>query len=336
MQRSKVRGSIVLVTLVLVACGGSGSTTTAVDPTATTGDSAGASILVSGSSTVEPISALVAEDFMSENPGVGITVEGPGTGDGFVRFCAGETDISDASRAISDEETAACADAGIEYVELHIATDGLSVITSPENADVTCLNYGDLYSLLGPESEGFASWSDADTLAGEVGGNGGFPDTPLVVTAPGEESGTYDTFVELVLADLAEERGADEATRADYQASANDNVIIDNISSNPSSLGWVGFAFFSENSDSLKAIEVDGGDGCVAPTADTIATFDYPLSRPLYIYVSTTRLAENPALGDFVDFYLSSEGIGAVSEAGYVDLPEDEFAATVAAWEGAN
>lgn len=323
-----------LVVMLVTACGGTSVSTTEAG-TPTTGSAEGGSILVSGSSTVEPISALVAEGFMSQNPEVGITVEGPGTSDGFVRFCAGETDISDASRPISEEEQAACEAAGVEFVELHIATDGLSVITSPGNADVTCLNFGDLYSLLGPESEGFQSWTDATALASEVGGNGGFPDAPLVVTAPGEESGTYDTFVELVLADIAEERGADEAARADYQASANDNVIVDNISANPTSLGWVGYAFFAENADTLKALEVDGGAGCVAPTTDTIASFDYPLSRPLYIYVSRTRLAENPALGTFVDYYLSDEGIGAVSEAGYVDLPEDEFAATVAAWEGA-
>ena len=332
MQR-KYTAVLTILIAILTACGGGNDATTASTNAGPSGEAD--SILISGSSTVEPISALVAEDFMGQNNGVGITVEGPGTSDGFVRFCAGETDISDASREIREEEAAACAENGIDFVELHIATDGLSVITSPENAEVTCLNYGDLYSLLGPESEGFASWSDANELAAEVGGNGGYPEAPLVVTAPGEESGTYDSFVELVLADLAEERGADEAARADYQASANDNVIVDNISSNPTSLGWVGYAFFAENSDSLKAIEVDGGDGCIAPTTDTIASFDYPLSRPLYIYVSTTRLAENPALGDFVDFYLSSEGIGAVSEAGYVDLPEDEFAATVAAWEGA-
>jgi phosphate transport system substrate-binding protein len=325
----------VFLILVVAACSGTSSNTTGSEPTPTEPSGEGGSITISGSSTVEPISALVAESFMTENPEVGITVEGPGTSDGFVRFCAGETDISDASRPIREEEAAECAANGIEYVELHIATDGLSVITSPENADVSCLNYGDLYSLLGPESEGFANWSDANALASEVGGNGGFPDAPLVVTAPGEESGTYDTFVELVLADLAEERGADEAARADYQASANDNVIVDNISSNPTSLGWVGFAFFEENVDTLKAVEVDGGDGCVAPNAETIASFDYPLSRPLFIYVSANRLAENSALGEFVDFYLSPEGIGAVSEAGYVELPEDEFAATVSAWEGA-
>ncbi|CAN5153896.1 hypothetical protein BH18ACT5_BH18ACT5_06740 [soil metagenome] len=334
MKRLKFGVLTTLVVMLFAACGGTSVSTTEAG-TPTTGSAEGGSILVSGSSTVEPISALVAEGFMPQNPEVGITVEGPGTSDGFVRFCAGETDISDASRPISEEEQAACEAAGVEFVELHIATDGLSVITSPENADVTCLNFGDLYSLLGPESEGFQSWTDATALASEVGGNGAFPDAPLVVTAPGEESGTYDTFVELVLADIAEERGADEAARADYQASANDNVIVDNISANPTSLGWVGYAFFAENADTLKALEVDGGAGCVAPTTDTIASFDYPLSRPLYIYVSTTRLAENSALGTFVDYYLSDEGIGAVSEAGYVDLPEEEFAATVAAWEGA-
>jgi phosphate transport system substrate-binding protein len=332
------RSVLIAIGLLLIAAcgGGAGDSTASTTETSSTGGSAGNTIVVSGSSTVEPITALVAESFMGSNSAVGITVEGPGTGDGFARFCAGETDISDASRPIREEEAAECEAAGIEYIELHVATDGLTVITSPENGDVSCLNFGDLYSLLGPESEGFATWSDADALAQEVGGNGGFPDAPLVVTAPGEESGTYDTFVELVLADLAEERGADEAARADYQASANDNVIIDNVSANPTSLGWVGYAFFAENSAALKAVEVDGGDGCVAPTQESIASFDYPLSRPLFIYVSLNRLAENPALGEFVDFYLSPEGISAVSEAGYVELSDEEFAGTVEVWESAS
>jgi phosphate transport system substrate-binding protein len=294
------------------------------------------SIAVSGSSTVEPITALVAEAFNGANPGVGITVEGPGTGDGFARFCAGETDISDASRPISEEETANCESAGIEWVELHIATDGIAVITSTENDAVTCLNFGDLYALVGPESEGFGNWNDADALAAEVGGNGGFPAAPLVVTAPGEESGTYDTFVEFALEDIAEERGADAAMRADYQASANDNVIVDNIGANPTSLGFVGFAFYEENTDVLKSIDLDGGDGCVAANGDTIAAFDYPMSRPLFIYVSLNKLAESPALGAFVDFYLSDEGIANVSTAGYVQLPAEELEETRGVWGSAS
>jgi phosphate transport system substrate-binding protein len=274
----------------------------------------------------------VAEAFQAANPEIGITVEGPGTGDGFARFCAGEIDIADASRPISEEEAGTCSAAGIEYVELHIATDGITVVTSPDNADVSCLSFADLYALTGPESEGFTSWSDANDLAVEIGGSGGFPDVPLVITAPGEESGTYDTYVDMVFGDIAEERGTDEVARADYQSSPNDNVIVDNVGQNPSSLGWVGFAFYEENADALKAIEVDGGDGCVTPNADSIASFEYPLSRPLFIYVSVNRLTQNSSLGPFVDYYLSEEGLSAVADAGYVALPAADLEETRAAW----
>ncbi|HEX2404228.1 MAG TPA: substrate-binding domain-containing protein, partial [Acidimicrobiia bacterium] len=283
------------------------------------------SIVVSGSSTVEPITARVGEAFDGANPGVATSVEGPGTGDGFARFCAGETDISDASRPISEEEIALCEGAGISYVELHIATDGLTVLTSPENEAVSCLAFTDLYALLGPESEGFANWSDANELAAELSApNAPYPEEPLVITAPGEESGTYDTFVEFVIADISEERlGEDnDFTRADYNASPNDNVIVQGITDNPTSLGWVGFAFYEANQDVLKALEVDNGEsGCIAPTADTIASFEYPLSRPLFIYVNTSDLANRPELTAFVDYYLSDEGLAAVADAGYVDLP---------------
>ena len=354
-KQSALRLGAVLVAVLLTAaaCGGddgggaSAAAETTLVTTASDGDTGTAnteattqlsgSIEVSGSSTVEPITALVAEQFNSANPGVGISVEGPGTGDGFQRFCAGETDISDASRAIKQKEIDACAEAGIEWIELKVAFDGISVLTSPENSAVNCLDVGDLYALVGPESEGFNSWSDANGLAGELaaaglGGSGApYPDAPLVITAPGEESGTFDALVELALEDIIEERGQDEPTRADYQASANDNVIVDNISSNPTSFGWVGFAFFVENSDVLKAIEVDGGDGCVAPSIQSIADGSYPLSRALYIYVSLNRLADNPALGSFVDYYLG-EGFSWVSEAGYVTLPDDIIASTKAAW----
>ena len=346
------------LSLVLAACGGDGSsdaTTTAptgettdggsdtTEPaTETTGGSGGeasGSIVVSGSSTVEPITARVGEAFDGANPGVATSVEGPGTGDGFARFCAGETDISDASRPISEEEIAACEASGIEYVELHIATDGLTVLTSPENEAVTCLAFTDLYALLGPESEGFANWSDANELAAELGApNAPYAEEPLVITAPGEESGTYDTFVELVIADISEERlGEDnDFTRADYNASANDNVIVQGVTENPTSLGWVGFAFFEENQDVLKAIEVDSGEsGCVAPSADTIASFEYPLSRPLFIYVKTNDLGSRADLTAFVDFYLSDEGLAFVSDAGYVQLPAEDIEATRAAWDGA-
>lgn len=347
-RRRSFRSAVVCAAVLLLAaaCGGDDES----EPVATTAAATGAaapsapepsglsgSIEVSGSSTVEPITALVAEKFYSDNPGVGISVEGPGTGDGFKRFCAGETDVSDASRAIEDSEAEACAAAGVEWIELKVAFDGISVLTSPDNNAVSCLDLGDLYALVGAESEGFRSWSDADDLAGELaaaglGGSGApYPDAPLVITAPGEESGTFDAFVELALEDITEERGQDEPTRVDYQASANDNVIVDNIGSNPTSFGWVGFAFFVENSSALKAIEVDGGNGCVAPSVESIADGSYPLSRPLFIYVSLNRVAENPALAPFVDFYLG-DGFSSVAEAGYVTLPDDEFTATEAAW----
>ncbi|MXY74844.1 MAG: phosphate-binding protein [Acidimicrobiia bacterium] len=331
--------------LLAAACGGDDESDVPAATAAPVADGAQAqdgltgSIEVSGSSTVEPITALVAEKFNGAHPGVGISVEGPGTGDGFQRFCAGETDVSDASRAIKDSEAEACAQAGVEWVELKVAFDGVSVLTSLDNDAVSCLDTGDLYALVGAESEGFQSWSDANGLAAELaaaglGGSGApYPDAPLVITAPGEESGTFDAFVELALDDITEARGQDEPTRVDYQASANDNVIVDNVSSNPTSFGWVGFAFYLANSSILKAIEVDGGDGCVAPSIESIADGSYPLSRPLFIYVSLSRLTENPALGPFVDFYLG-DGLSSVAEAGYVTLPDQEIAAAKAAWGG--
>ena len=275
----------------------------------------------------------MAAAFSAANPTVAISVEGPGTGDGFARFCAGETDVSNASRPIKESEVDACVASGVNWVELHVATDGITVLTSPENDAISCLDYHDLYALIGPESEGFATWSDANELAAETGaGHAPYPDAPLVITAPGEESGTFDTFVELALADILEERGQDEPTRADYQASANDNTIVQGITGNPTPLGWVGFAFFEENQDALKALEIDGGAGCVAPTEETIASFDYPLSRPLFIYVNTDKAAQKPDLEEFVTYYLSDDGLTAVTEAGYVQLPAAELESTRSAW----
>jgi len=324
------RGAILLsFAMIVAACGG-----TATDDTA--GSTSSNSIEVSGSSTVEPITALVQEAFAADHPEIGISVEGPGTGDGFARFCAGETSISNASRPIKDSEAEDCVSGGIEYVELKVAFDGITVLTSTENSAVSCLDYHDMYALLGAESEGFGSWSDANDLAAEIGaGNAPYPDAQLVITAPGEESGTFDTFVELVIEDIAEERGTEETTRADYSPEANDNVIVNNLSSNPTSLGWVGFAFYNENADVVSAISIDGGDGCVAPSSEAIADGSYPLSRPLFIYVKTNDLGTDQALVDFVDFYVSDEGLANVTAAGYVQLPGDQIADLRSAWDSA-
>ena len=207
---------------------------------------------------------------------------------------------------------------------------------------MSCLSFFDLYALLGPESEGFANWSDAnglaDELAGELGeefgaSNAPYPGESLAVTAPGEESGTFDSFVELALGDIIEARGQEETTRPDYTASANDNVIIEGIAGTPSSLGWVGYAFAAD-AEGVQQLEIDGGDGCVAPSADTVSDGSYPLARPLFIYVNTAKAEENPAVAAYVDYYLSEEGLASVSEVGYVDLPEDQLQETQSAWEG--
>jgi phosphate transport system substrate-binding protein len=261
-------------------------------------------IAISGSSTVEPISTAVAEAFRAQATGVDVTVEGPGTGDGFELFCSGETDISDASRPIDEDEQAACEEAGVEYVELEIGIDGISVITHPDNP-LECLSFADLYALIGPEAEGSGSWTDAQELATELGSDTEMPDEDLSITAPGEESGTYDSFIEIALAGPAEARveaGAiteDQAgtTRSDYAAQADDNAIIEGVGGEPGGLGWVGFAF-ADQADGVKKMPVSsepGGD-CVEPRAETIQDGSYPLSRSLYIYVNAEKADANAAV----------------------------------------
>lgn len=341
-----IAAGVLAFSLIAAACGGSDNNAGDTGSTGTTGTTGGGalsgSITVSGSSTVLPISNLVAELFSGDNPDVQVSVDGPGTGDGFVLFCKGETDISDASRPIADDEIKACSDAGIDYVELPVAFDGITVMTNPQNDAVTCLNSGDLYALFGPESEGFKTWADADALAKKVGGNGGFADVPLEITAPGAESGTYDAFIELSgITDIATAQGLSEddaaTLRPDYQSSPDDNVIIQAMEGSASALGFVGFAYAEGAADQIKIIQVDGGSGCVEPTRETIADASYPLSRTLYIYVNKAKIASNPALKAFVDLYLSDDGIKtAVQQAGYVDLPDDQVAASRATWDSAS
>jgi phosphate transport system substrate-binding protein len=345
---SPLRPLAVLVAgiLLLAACQTSASgSPSESESAASSGDELAGDLQISGSSTVEPITSLVAEAFGAIHPNVTYFVDGPGTGDGFALFCNDETDISDASRAIKDEEAAACEAAGVDYVELKIAIDGLSVITSAFNDDVSCLSFLDLYALLGPESQGFETWDAANDLAAELEAQLGtdfgeshspYGSFPLDVTAPGEESGTFDSFHELALDKISDERAQDHTTRPDYTPSGDDNVIIEGVAGtedSPHTLGWVGFAFADENADRVKLLEVDKGDGCVAATPETIASAEYPLSRFLYIYVNTVRADANPALQAFVDYYLSDEGIAFVTEADYVALDPADLDETRAAWE---
>jgi phosphate transport system substrate-binding protein len=325
-RRLTILAGALTLSLVTAACGGGSNGNTG---------SGGSGVFVTGSSTVEPISIRVAEK--ARTAGLAVTVEGPGTGDGFAKFCAGEGDVTGASRPIKDEEATKCADAGIEYVELSVAVDGLTVATNARNDAVSCLDVPALYALLGPESEGFRSWADANDFAAELGSAyTDLPDASLSISGPGEESGTYDAFVEFVVGDIAEERGADEFLRADYASSANDNLVVEGIEGSATSLGWVGYAYYTAEEDRMRAIEIATEDGtCVAPTDETIADGSYAFSRVLYIYVNTARAAANPAVGEYVDLYLSDVGIASVAEAGYVAESADRVQANRDAWADA-
>jgi phosphate transport system substrate-binding protein len=335
------------LTIPLAACGDDDSSSNGSDTTAANGGSDSGSLFISGSSTVEPITAAVAKLFSDANPNVAVQVEGPGTGDGFAKFCNGETDVSNASRPIKEEEAQTCADNGVEFIELKVAIDGLSVITSAENSAIECVSFADLWTLLGPDATGRNNWSDANEAAEElkasIGAEAGtinapYPDAPLSIVAPGEESGTFDSFVEYALAPVAELLGLEDAApRPDYTASPNDNVIIEGISANPTSLGWVGFAFVEENLDKVKPLQVDAGSGCVEPTAAGIASGEYPIARPLFIYVSVNKLEGNDALASFVDLYLSDEGMAVIGtgegQVPYVPLAAADLEETRGIWE---
>jgi phosphate transport system substrate-binding protein len=270
------------------------------------GDLSG-TIRIDGSSTVQPIAEAAAELFQEQAPSVQITVGGAGTGDGFERFCRGETAISDASRPIEDDELAACQDAGIEPVEVQVGIDGLSVVAHkdlqfPDN----CITTDQLKKLLAPGSK-VSNYSELGS---------GMPDQEVSFFTPGTESGTYDYFTEVVLETDAEQR------TDGVQTSADDNQIVTGISGTEGAIGYVGFAFAEENSDKLQILSVDGGKGCVAPSTESINSGEYaPLSRPLFMYPSS-KTAKEPAVKEFISFVLDNNQ--QVNEAGgYIPLPDD-------------
>lgn len=266
-------------------------------------------IEIDGSSTVFPVSEAVAEEFHKIHPDVRVNVGVSGTGGGFKRFTAGETDISDASRPIKDTEAQAAADNGIEYYPLRVAMDGLSVLVSPDNDFVECLSVEQLKAIWEPGSA-VSSWNDVDPA---------FPDKKIVLYGPDTDSGTFDYFTEEVV-------GEAQASRADYTASADDNVLVQGIAGGRYSLGYFGYAYYAENTDKLKLVAVDSGNGCVTPTSETIENGTYsPLSRPLFIYVSKQSM-ERPEVKAFVEFYLDNAAELA-QEVGYIRLGEAEYAA---------
>jgi phosphate transport system substrate-binding protein len=270
------------------------------------GDSLSGSINGDGSSTVFPITEAVAEEFGLEND-VDVTVGISGTGGGFEKFCAGETDFSNASRAIEEDEVAACEANQIEYVEFQVAYDGLSIVVNPNNDFAECLTVEQLNAMWMPEST-VNNWNQVDPE---------FPDDDLSLYGPGTDSGTFDYFT-------AEINGEEGASRSDYTASEDDNVLVQGVAGDDNALGYFGFAYYIENEDQLKVLGVDGGEGCVTPTAETIADGSYaPLSRPLYVYAAADALTR-PEVAEFMRFFLT-EGPALAEEVGYVAAPDEVY-----------
>lgn len=271
-------------------------------------------IAVDGSSTVYPITEAVAEEYQKENPKVRVTVGISGTGGGFKKFCAGETDISDASRPIKPTEVESCQKNGIEYVELPVAYDGLAILVNPKNDWATCMTVKELKATWEPEAQGkITRWNQIRPS---------WPAKEIHLFGPGVDSGTYDYFTEAVV-------GKEHASRGDFQSSEDDNVLVQGISSDQFGLGFFGVAYYEENRDRLKLVGVDdekdeNGKGCILPTAETVETGKYqPLARPLFIYVSR-KAADRPEISAFVGYYLRNAS-KLVKEVGYVALPTDAY-----------
>ena len=303
-------GVTLILSLVLAiaatACGGVEETPAAPAAMALKG-----TIEIDGSSTVFPVSEAVAEEFGKLHPDVRVNVGVSGTGGGFKRFTVGEIDISDASRPIKDNEAAIAEENDIQYYPLRVAMDGLSVLVSPDNDFVECLTTEQLKMIWEPGST-VEKWSDVSPS---------WPDKEIALYGPDTDSGTFDYFTEEVM-------GEAQLSRADYTASADDNVLVQGIAGGKYSLGYFGYSYYQENQDKLKLVAVDSGSGCVLPTSESIEDGTYsPLSRPLFIYVSKQSL-ERPEVKAFVEFYLDNAA-ELSQEVGYIKLGEAEYAANL-------
>jgi len=302
--------AVLAMTLAAAACGGSTdtpSTSESAKPTFS------GPVTIDGSSTVAPLKAA-ADIYKEEQPGVNVTVGTSGTGGGFEKFCKGETDISDASRAIkATGELDKCTAAGITPTEFTVANDGISVVVSKDNTWATCLTTAQLKKVWDQGSTA-KSWKDIDAS---------FPDEPLKLFGPGTDSGTFDFFT-------AQINGKEKQSRSDYTASENDNVLVQGVAGSKGGLGYFGYTYFEENQDKLKLIAVDGGAGCKSPSVATVQDGSYkPLSRPLFIYVSSKSVGK-PQVVDFVEFYVNNID-EIVKEAKYVPLTDAQKTKLVAA-----
>ena len=310
-MRKSVRLSLTMaglsaLALIVVACGGGNG------EGGDTGGGGGGSndIEVQGSSTVGPVTQAAADAF-SENNDARISVGTAGTGNGMEAFCAGDTDIADASRPMDpEEERPTCEENGVEFVVLPIGLDGIAVTANPENDWAQNVTVDELNTMWSPDSEGsVSSWSDVRSE---------WPDNELALFGPGTESGTFDFFTEVAT-------GEEGSSRSDYQASEDDNVLVQGVSGNQNALGYFGLAFYENNQDQLKLLSVDG----VEPTADTISSGEYPISRPLFIYVNANKLENKQVLQDFVSFYLEEGNLDQfITETGYIALPDSTIAET--------
>ena len=305
-RRALIPG-VASLALLLTACGGGDSE----------GDGASGSVTVDGSSTVYPMSNAAYELLSEENSDIEVSVGFSGTGGGFEKFCADETDISDASRPIKDEEADVCAKAGIEYTELQVATDALTVVVHPDLA-VDCLTTDQVIELFKPGSKA-KKWSDLDPS---------FPGTDITGYIPGTDSGTYDYMA----ADVVEDES--ETLREDFQSSEDDNVLVQGVAGTEGGVGFFGYTYFEENADKVKALKIDDGKGCVEPSAETAQAGEYtPLARPLFIYLNNKKYADNEAVKAYADFYI--ENLAKIAEgAKFIPLNEDDYAATKSALEG--
>ncbi|MFT6717378.1 MAG: phosphate transport system substrate-binding protein [Saprospiraceae bacterium] len=309
--------SILAITAIsLASCGGGNKSATGTEggeaSTALMG-----SISIDGSSTVYPITEAVAEEFRNVAPDVRVTIGFSGTGGGFKKFSRGEIDIADASRSIKGGEITACEENQIKYVEIAVAYDGLAVIIHPQNDWVDYFTVEELKKLWEPSAQGtILKWSQI---------RAGWPDEPIHLFGPGTASGTYDYFAEAIC-------GKKVGTRGDYNASEDDNVLVQGISRDKYGLGFFGLAYFKENSDKLKLVGVDNGNGVVVPTMETVGNGTYaPLSRPIFIYVSNQGAAK-PEVKTFVNFYMEQAAILS-EEVGYIPLPKEETAKQVALFQ---
>ena len=289
------------------ACGGS-----TTDAGGRPGDALSGSIVIDGSSTVAPISQAVAEEFRAEQPDVNVSIGTSGTGGGFKKFCNDEIDIADASRPVKQEEIDACKAAGVDFTEFRVGLDGLAIVTSAKNDFVKCLSFEQLALIF--KEGGAKSWRELDPS---------FPDKKIAIFGPGTDSGTYDFFLEEVLGDP--KKPDSTKPRADYTASENDNTLVQGIEGEQNSWGFFGYAYFQENSEKLEAIAVseEPGGECVTPSVKTVESGEYPLSRPLFIYVKNDALAK-PHVHEFVGFYLEAAP-DLTEEVGYIPAPAADY-----------